>query len=193
MNSLARILSYISTGMPLDKSSGIFVWSSSLVNKFGDGVLQAYGKTLAAFYDGNVIEINLNNAEIVRLDTEYVKKLFKLYFGDTHKLIFIQCSSVAGYVAYNCSVGFYYRETLNNDVIILPTGANWIIHKPNYRECVELCERYLIRSDNFMDYKSFILRRCDNCYRPYILDYDMLKHQSGKRTMFSRCCNCQIA
>lgn len=187
-SNILQVLNLLATKMPLDFSSGIFNWKSALVSNFGDGVLQAYGKTLAAFCNGVAIDVNLNVAEIVRLDTEYLKKLFKLYFDNTHEIKFIQCTLTVGYLAYNCSVGFYYRETLNNDVIILPTGADWVLHKANSKECIELCNRYRCRDDCFVNNKSFILRRCDSCNRPFIVEYNDLKNTS--KCMQLNMCNC---
>lgn len=109
-------------------------------------------------------------------------------YDNTHEIKFIQCTLTVGYLAYNCSVGFYYRETLNNDVIILPTGADWILHKANSKECIELCNRYRCRDDCFVNNKSFILRRCDSCNRPFIVEYNDLKNTS--KCMQLNMCNC---
>lgn len=194
MNELIRLLTYGNkeNATPLDRSSGKFVWRPSLVSKFGDGVIEVYGKTLVAISGSNTIEVNLNLAEMVRLDVEQLKRIIVSHYSSTHKVVFIESKSKPGYIAYNCSIGFYYRENFNTDVVILPTGTDWKIHKENYRGCIEFCERYMARSDGFVNPKSFLIKKCYSCYRPYILEYDTLKRVSDcDQYLADVCCNCR--
>lgn len=192
MSDLTRLLYLIQTGMPLEISSGIFDWVPSMCNINGDGFIKAYNKPLAALYDGTMLEVDLNIAEIIRLDTQEVRKLFTDTFGDSRKLIFIQQNSDRGFLAYERLKGFFFTQFESNSIVHLETGSPFILHKANADACISLCTQKIISSGNFVKPGTFCLKQCDTCGLLYLLEYESLRRYISSSSFICAKCTKHI-